>query len=155
MHHIGSSFDNLEYLDQNEIQAEFIPGGSVKEFIPGWGDNTAQIPGKETEDGIYIGVVRIWGGDRRIDRSLRSVDVGYSDNKTLDGELEEKFEYYFEGEKFYTKERSSSAASWYDCAVQLPEGFRHTLQSYIDLLITNWSYDDINEIWWERYQEEF
>src|SRR6056297_2959161 len=84
-HYMVTSFDDLEYLDQDEIRAEFIPGGSVEEFIPGWGDNTTPIPGKETEDGIYIGVVRIWGEDRRIDRSLRLVDVGYPDSNAVDG----------------------------------------------------------------------
>ena len=152
---MGASFDDLEYLDEDDIQAEFIPGGGVEEFIPGWGDNISQIPGKETEDGIYIGLVRIWGEDRRIDRSLRLADIDFSDSKAVEGELEEKFEFYFKGEKFHTEEWSSSIASWYDCAVQLPEGFRHSLKSYIDLLITTWSYDDINEIWWERYQEDF
>jgi hypothetical protein len=103
----------------------------------------------------YIGVVKIWGGDRRVDRSLRLVDVSYSGSNTIDGELEEQFDFYFKGKKFHTKEWSPAAASWHNCAVQLPEGVRHTLHSYIDLLVTNWCYDDINEIWWDWYQEEF
>jgi hypothetical protein len=152
---MGTSFDDLEYLDEDEIRAEFIPGGGVEEFIPGWGDNISQIPGKETEDGIYFGLVRIWGEDRRIDRSLRLGDAGNSDSKAVDSELEEKFEFYFKGEKFHTEEWSSSIASWHNFAVRLPEGTEHTLHSYIELLITSWSYDDINEMWWEKYQEEF
>ncbi|WP_311173482.1 hypothetical protein [Halobellus ordinarius] len=152
---MGTSFEDLEYLDEDEIRAEFVPSGSVKEFVPGWGDNVSQIPGEKTETGIHIGVVRVWGEDRRVDRSIRFVDVSLTDYNAVDGELEEKFDFFFEGEKFHTREWSPSGASWYNCAVQLPEGFRHTLHSYIDLLVTNWSYDDINEIWWEAYQEEF
>lgn len=143
---MSTSFDDLEYLDEDEVQAEFIPGGSVEEFVPGWGDKSTPIPGKETEEGIYVGVVRIWGGDRRIDRSVRLADVGYSGNNTIDGELEEKMEFYFNGEKFLTQEWSSSVASWHNCAVQLPEGVKHTLYSYIDMLVTSWCYDDINEV---------
>lgn len=152
---MGSSFDDLEYLDRDEVRADFIPGGSIEEFVPGWGDKTTQVPGKETEDGIYIGMVRIWGGDRRIDRSLRLVDVGYSGSNTVEGELEEKMEFYFKSERFLSQQWSSSVASWHNCAVQLPEGVRHTLYGYIDLLVTNWCYDDINEVWWDWYQEEF
>lgn len=152
---MSSSYDDLEYLDGDEVRAEFIPGGNLEEFVPGWGNQTTEIPGRETEDGIYIGVVRIWGGDRRVDRSLRLIDLDYSGSNIVEGELEEKFDFYFEGEKFFTLEWSSRGASWHNCAVQLPEGFRHTLYSYIDLLVTNWSYDDINEAWWDWYQEEY
>ena len=152
---MSSSFDDLEYIDDDEVRAEFIPSGSVEGFVPGWGDKSTPVPGKETEEGIYIGVVKIWGGDRRVDRSLRLVDVSYSGSNTSDGELEEQFDFYFKGKKFHTKEWSPAAASWHNCAVQLPEGVRHTLHSYIDLLVTNWCYDDINEIWWDWYQEEF
>lgn len=152
---MSTSFDDLEYLDGDEIRSEFIPAGSIEEFVPGWGDKTTRMPGQETEDGIYFGVVRMWGGDRRIDRSLRLVDVGYSGKNTIEGELEEKFEFYFEGEKFATREWSPSVASWHDCAVQLQEGVRHTLYGYIDLLVKDWCYDDINEVWWDWYQDEF
>jgi hypothetical protein len=144
-----------KYLDEDEIRAEFIPGGSVGEFIPGWENKTTQMPGKETEDGVYIGVVRIWGGDRRIDKSLRLVNIDYSESNTVEGELEEKMEFYFQGEKFLTREWDPSIASWFNCAVQLPEGVTTTLYGYIDILVTNWCYDDINEVWWDWYQENF
>ena len=140
------AFDDLEYLSESEIKSEFIPGGSVLNFVPGGDDApSAGVPGKPIENGRYIGVVRTWGEDRRVDRSVRIVE----DN------LEEKVEYYFEGEQFFSDGWDSSIANWDVGTVRLPEGYKHTLRSYIELLLESWSHDDINEIWWEKFQEHY
>ncbi|WP_435319013.1 hypothetical protein [Haloarchaeobius sp. TZWSO28] len=133
--------NDFEYIDESEVKSEYIPGGSLLDFAPGGG----YIPGKEIENGKYIGLVRTWGEDRRVDRKLRIVN----------NEFEEKMDYYFEGELFFSEEWNQGVATWNDGIISLPEGFTHTLKSYINLLIFNWSYDDINELWWEKYEENF
>lgn len=139
-------FDDLDYLSGSEITSDFIPGGGVMTFVPG-GDDTlgVGIPGKTIEGGKYIGVVRIWGGDRRLDVKFRIVDE----------ELEEQRDYYFEGELFFSGGWESSVASWDEGIVRLPEGFTHTLRSYIELYLDGWDYDEINEVWWERYEDHY
>ena len=154
IHFMSDSYDELEYLEEDEVQAEFIPGGGVEHFVPGWEEKRFGIPGKETENGIYIGVVRIWGEDRRVDRSLRLAEVSYGDGNAIEGDFEEKFEFYYNGEKFHTNEWSEGDGSWYNCAVQFNEGEMTTLYGYIENLLSNWCYDDINDVWWSWYQDE-
>jgi hypothetical protein len=57
-------------------------------FVPGGSDLESGHFGKKIENGEYIGLVRIWAGDRRIDWKLR----------VKDEELEEKRDFYFKGD---------------------------------------------------------
>lgn len=140
------AYNEFEYLSESDIHSEFIPGGGVMSFVPGGEDGSSfGIPGKAIDNGKYIGLVRMWGEDRRVDRKLRIVN----------NELEEKMDYFFKGEQFFSDDWGSNVATWDEGVIRLPEGFNHTLRSYIELLITSWSYDDINEIWWEKYEEHY
>lgn len=138
--------EDLEYLSSSEISSEFIPGGSVMSFVPGWNEGGSRIPGESIEGGKYIGLIRIWGGDRKLDVRIRIVD----------GQLEEKRDYYYQGEIFHSDGWSSSVGTWDRGTVTLPEGVTHTLRSYIELyVLDNWGNDEINEIWWEAYEDYY
>jgi len=139
------SFDELEYLSLSEISSDFIPGGSVMSFVPGGDETGLGIPGKPIENGKYIGLVRIWGDDRKLDVKIRLVN----------DELQEKRDFYFEGELFHSTEWTSGLGTWSEASVTLPEGYIHTLRSYIELYLDHWGHDEINEIWWEAYQDNY
>lgn len=128
-----------------EVSTDFIPGGSMMDFLPGGDDTHMGIPGKTIDNGKYIGLVRIWAGDRRLDIRFRITD----------DELEEKREYYFQGDMFFTDDWKESVASWYQKRVQLPEGANHTLRSYIELYLEGWTYDEIGERWWFKYEDHY
>ena len=138
-------FDELEYLSGADVSSDFIPGGDVLSFVPGGGGTGLGMPGKPIEDGNYLGLVRIWGADRKLDVRFRVVD----------DELEEKRDYYFEGERFHSDRWNPSVATWTAGTVRLPEGGTHTLRSYIELYLDGWDCDEITEIWWEAYEEHY
>jgi hypothetical protein len=138
-------FEDLEYYSESEISTEFIPGGNIMDFVPGGGDAESGVPGKNIENGTYVGLVRMWAGDRRMDWKLR----------VKDNELEEKRDFYFKGEQFFSRDWDSSWGSWDWGIVTLPEGATHTLKSFIELHLEQASYDEINEIWWEAYEDHY
>lgn len=127
-------------IDLSDIQSEFIPGGSLLDFAPGG----SYIPGKDIDGGKYIGLVRTWCGDRRVDRHVRIVD----------NELQEKNEYFYQGELFHAEEWGAGQGTWEDGNIKLSP-FIHSIKSYIEILMTNWSEDDIDEFWKLAYEEHF
>lgn len=137
--------DNTDVPEVTEASANFIPGGSIMDFLPGADDTRLGIPGKTIENGKYIGLVRIWAGDRRMDIKFRIIN----------DELEEKRDYYYQGNMFFTDGWQEGAASWYKQHVQLPEAVSHTLRSYIELYLEGWKYDEIDEGWRLIYEDHY
>ena len=111
-------------------------------FVPGGSEVESGIFGKKIENGEYIGLVRMWAGDRRMDWKLR----------VKDQELEEKREFYFNGEQFSSRGWESSWGSW-DWGIVKVEGTMHSLKSFIELHLEQASYDEINDSWWQEYEE--
>lgn len=141
------SFEDLEYYSESEIATEFIPGGSLMDFVPG-GEPGSSIPGKTIENGKYIGLVRMWAGDRRMDWKLR----------IKNDELEEKREYYFRGERFHSDSWDSSWGTWDSGTIRVGQGgagAKHTIKSFIELHLEQASYDEINEVWWQAFEDHY
>lgn len=137
--------DNADIPEVTEISANFIPGGGIMDFLPGGDDTHLGIPGKTIENGKYIGLVRIWAGDRKVDIRFRITN----------DELEEKREYYFRGDMFFTDGWQEGAGSWHNKHIQLPEAVNHTLKSYIELYLEGWTVDEIDERWQLKYDEHY
>ncbi|TKX59695.1 hypothetical protein EXE48_14390 [Halorubrum sp. ASP1] len=135
--------DNPDAPEEVGVSTNFIPGGGITSFLPGGDESHLGIPGETIENGKYIGLARIWSGDRRVDIRFRITN----------DELEEKRDYYYKGEKFSTDDWDEPAASWYNNHVQLPEGVTHSLRSYIELYLEGWDIDEIGELWRLEYEE--
>jgi len=114
------------------------------EFVPGGGGPDSWVPGESIEGGKYIGLVRMWAGDRRVDWKLREKD----------NELEDKREFYFNGEQFSSDDWGSSWGRWDGTIINI-NGTKHSLKSYIELHMEQGSYDDINDIWCQKYEEHY